>query len=603
VGTWKLIGGDSSALAARAEATLVTLQTRLLAQYTRERPWTGHLSGSAVATAVAVFALHRVNPELHRTRIQHGLDWLARSMNPDGGWGDSPESPSNLTATLLAWFAIAHCAEPGRSDIRPRCEAWLTLHLGGLSPENIVAAVTTRYGADRTFAAPILTLAALAGRLGPSATAWRHVPPLPFELAALPNSWFSRLNLTVVSYALPALIAVGWVRHHHRPTRFRPLRALRNRLSKRLLEIALRMQPSNGGYEEATPLTAFVTLSLAAAGHGDHEIVRRGVSFILASQRAEGCWPIDSDLATWVTVQSVMALSADPGRPLLTPDHCSVIRQWLLAQQHTVEHPLTFGAPGGWGWTDLPGAMPDADDTSGVLLALHHLGAADERVTGAVEQGIQWLLTLQNRDGGIPTFARGWGRLPFDRSCPDITAHTLHAFLLWQAAMPSALQARMQAGIRRMLHYLKRSQTPLGSWVPLWFGTQGVPDELNHTYGTARAVISLREAQRLGFTGLETILQRAGHYLITAQHPDGGWGAQAGACPGIEETSMALSALAGSAAPDVISRGLTWLVNTTGEGHHTPASPIGLYFARLWYAESLYPILFAAQALATLRRA
>jgi squalene-hopene/tetraprenyl-beta-curcumene cyclase len=66
---------------------------------------------------------------------------------------------------------------------------------------------------------------------------------------------------------------------------------------------------------------------------------------------------------------------------------------------------------------------------------------------------------------------------------------------------------------------------------------------------------------------------------------------------------MALSALAGSAAPDVISRGLTWLVNTTGEGHHTPASPIGLYFARLWYAESLYPILFAAQALATLRRA
>ncbi len=30
-------------------------------------------------------------------------------------------------------------------------------------------------------------------------------------------------------------------------------------------------------------------------------------------------------------------------------------------------------APGGWSWTDQPGAVPDADDTAGALLALHQL--------------------------------------------------------------------------------------------------------------------------------------------------------------------------------------------------------------------------------------
>ncbi len=610
MGTRELKSTSSGTLGAEADATLSTLQSRLLAQFNPERPWTGHLSGSAVAAAVAVFALYRVNAETHRLPIQRGLDWLAASQNPDGGWGDSPESPSNLTATLLVWFAFTGCLSPGgsstgidrdRTDLLQRGEVWLARHLGVLTPEAIAAGIIARYGGDRTFAVPILTMAALAGRMGPPEEAWRKVPHLPFELAALPPSSFRRLNLTVVSYALPALIAVGLVRHHHHPTRCLPLRRLRDRLTERLLSLAQRMQPSNGGYEEATPLTAFVTMSLAAAGRKDHDIVRRGVGFILASQRPDGSWPIDSDLATWVTVQSVMALSCTPGPPLLSASQCSAIRKWLLAQQHTVTHPLTLGPPGGWGWTDLPGSMPDADDTSGVLLALSCLGEPDDGIRKAVEQGLCWLLGVQNRDGGIPTFARGWGRLPFDRSCPDLTAHTLHAFLVWQSQMPAALQARLKTGVQRLLRYLGKSQKPDGSWIPLWFGTQATADESNPTYGTARTVAALHEAQHLGFSGVDAMLKKACDYLEKSQHPNGGWGAQPETPPGIEETAVVLTALAETAAPDTIKRGVRWLVEATAGGHHTPASPIGLYFARLWYAEALYPVIFAAHALAKVR--
>jgi len=46
------------------------------------------------------------------------------------------------------------------------------------------------------------------------------------------------------------------------------------------------------------------------------------------------------------------------------------LTEWLLAQQFMVEHPYTHAAPGAWSWTNLPGAVPDADDTAGALLAL-----------------------------------------------------------------------------------------------------------------------------------------------------------------------------------------------------------------------------------------
>ena len=86
--------------------------------------------------------------------------------------------------------------------------------------------------------------------------------------------------------------------------------------------------------------------------------------------------------------------------------------------------------------------MPDADDTSGALVALHVLtgGTYSEEVG----KGVEWLLALQNEDGGMPTFCKGWGKLPFDRSSPDISAHSLLAFELWLDALPKEL--RLNAG-------------------------------------------------------------------------------------------------------------------------------------------------------------
>src|SRR5207249_987680 len=170
--------------------------------------------------------------------------------------------------------------------------------------------ILKRYGKDRTFSAPILMMCAISGRMGSGADGWKDVVPLPFELAALPQRLFAALRLPVVSYALPALIAIGQARHHHLPTRNPLTRFVRNLTQARTLDVLTRIQPSSGGFLEATPLTSFVTMSLAASGQVNHPVTKKGVEFLVASQRDDGSWPIDTNLATWVTTLSVNALFA-----------------------------------------------------------------------------------------------------------------------------------------------------------------------------------------------------------------------------------------------------------------------------------------------------
>src|SRR5207237_1706745 len=152
----------------------------------------------------------------------------------------------------------------------------------------------------------------------------------------------------------------------------------------------------------------------------------------------------------------------------------------------------------GFGWSDLSGAVPDADDTPGAILALgawRHAKFSEvaDDIDQAIELASNWLFSLRNRDGGIPTFCRGWGKLPFDRSGPDLTAHALRAWSVWLMELPEELQERVRAAISKAVIYLSHSQRPDGSWAPLWFGNQHAPDEENPTYGTARVVLALQQ--------------------------------------------------------------------------------------------------------------
>ncbi|HOV77096.1 MAG TPA: prenyltransferase/squalene oxidase repeat-containing protein, partial [Sedimentisphaerales bacterium] len=221
----------------------------------------------------------------------------------------------------------------------------------------------------------------------------------------------------------------------------------------------------------------------------------------------------------------------------------------------------------------------------------------------AVLHGIEWLLGLQNSDGGIPTFCRGWTKLPFDKSAADITAHAVAAMGLWLPSLAEPLKSRTEKALRKALAYLEGAQRPDGSWIPLWFGNQAVANRENPTYGTSRAVRHLaRCASEIGpMRPIGPMCDRGVRWLLSAQNADGGWGGAASVVSSIEETALAVEALATAGSDPstarAVRRGADWLIVHTHHGTYLPASPMGLYFASLWYSEELYPIIFTLTAL------
>jgi squalene-hopene/tetraprenyl-beta-curcumene cyclase len=618
----------------------------LMAAKSGQPYWSGKLSDSALSTATAISALsvcrQTLGIERFDARIELGSNWLAQAQNEDGGFGDTDRSLSNIATTLLvlaAWELAGHSKR--FSD--KVASAWSYVNrLGSWD------GLRKRYGKDKTFVVPIMTNCAIAGLIG-----WEDIPTLPFEAAALPQSWYRFAKMPVVSYAVPALVAIGQAQFVHNPPR-NPIAHLVRYLSReRTLRVLESMQPESGGYLEATPLTSFVLMSLASIGQAALPVCQNAIRFLEDSASNEGSWPIDTNLATWVTsltttnyyvswkeyptssscserasAPSLTTLDQtyDPSR--LAQDWSDTI-DWILSCQHRVRHPFTGADPGGWGWTNLSGSVPDADDTPAALLALRdyvdHHPAELARVIEPVVHGCRWLLSLQNRDGGWPTFCRGWGQLPFDRSGSDLTAHVIRALFVWQDRLPGAMHRSISTSIQKGWKYLQKHQQSDGSWLPLWFGNQDRVEEDNPYYGTARVLLAYSQCGRAddpcAVAGIK--------FLQSQQNTDGGWGGGASISYSklespklsdgvhnpyrttdeqsrmkvstIEETAIVLEGIMACSGKmldsRIIMRGLEWLSRAVHAGHHHTSQPIGFYFAKLWYHERQYPLAFSLSAL------
>jgi squalene-hopene/tetraprenyl-beta-curcumene cyclase len=225
--------------------------------------------------------------------------------------------------------------------------------------------------------------------------------------------------------------------------------------------------------------------------------------------------------------------------------------------------------------------------------------------TKAIIEGCNWLVNIQNSDGGIPTFCKGWGRLPFDSSCADLTGHTLLAITrsidVLEDKITPPQKEKFITCIRRATIYLQKNQHRLGLWMPLWFGNQQTSDKKNPVYGTAKVstyLLDCLKCKRIEYklrVELQVMLTSAQNYLIQQQNGDGSWGGYKDVIGSIEETSLAICALA-KKNRDACIKGYAWLekeYSTNG----LKSKPIGLYFATLWYDEKMYPLTFYIEAL------
>ena len=632
-----LANDSMSQTRARARATLDRVRDELLRERTPEGHWVGFLSPSALSTATAISAMAAVvrfsppdddsnqQESALRRMIDRGIDYLRGQQNKDGGFGDTDRSHSNIATSYLVLSASTLAEQIGQASLS--ADAIQRLH-GYLDQAGRLAGLKQRYGKDKTFVVPIMNNMAIAGLIS-----WDEVAALPFEAAVFPQSMYRFLRMPVVSYAIPALVAIGQARHFLGKRTWFPIRWIRSASVKRTLNVLLRMQPASGGYLEATPLTAFVVMSLAATQRCDLAVVKNGLKFLKDSMLPDGSWPIDTNLATWVTSLSIQALACDPDDD--GQWYSESLARWHLGCQHQQRHPFTGADPGGWGWTDLSGAVPDCDDTPAAVLATELMRpyASNQKKTeigDAQTRAIKWINGLQNRNGGWPTFCRGWGKLPFDRSSTDLTAHAiraLHTCLVRETETDfDQKQLHKDSAISAGLRFLEHQQNNDGSWMPLWFGNQDRNDESNPIYGTAKVLLTPGLPKPLAGRGVE--------FLIDSQNDDGGWGGgssvaeklaspknaadlnlpgidsanelkiPAGLTSSVEETALAVEALCmqfNAAGPDrvqaAILGGVDFLVQSVQDSRHRVAWPIGFYFAKLWYHERLYPLIFTVAAL------
>lgn len=197
--------------------------------------------------------------------------------------------------------------------------------------------------------------------------------------------------------------------------------------------------------------------------------------------------------------------------------------RYLLSRQHfkygdwAIHNPNVL--PGGWGFENMDTIHPDIDDTTAALRAIRTYAMAEGPYRQAWDRGINWVISMQNSDGGWAAFEKnvnkkildllpveGGKDLLIDPSTVDLTGRTLEFFgnythLDWHHPM-----------IKRGIHWLMRHQRKDGSWLGRW----GV-----YIYGTWTAVTGL---VAVGIAPDHHAIQKGLNWLCEIQNPDGGWG-------------------------------------------------------------------------------
>jgi squalene-hopene/tetraprenyl-beta-curcumene cyclase len=222
----------------------------------------------------------------------------------------------------------------------------------------------------------------------------------------------------------------------------------------------------------------------------------------------------------WDTAIAMVALE-EAGLPA---DHPALIRaaEWLLKNQVLGSGDWQVknrkARPGGWVFEFRNDFYPDVDDTAFVLMALQRVDYPDRRrLTAAARLGVDWLLSMQNRDGGWGAFDHNNDRrilteIPFadhnamiDPSSADVTARVLECLGKngWSAT---------HLVVKRGVAYLTREQSQDGPWYGRW----GV----NYVYGTSGV---LRALETIALSARD-YCQRAVAWLRAVQNADGGFG-------------------------------------------------------------------------------
>jgi squalene-hopene/tetraprenyl-beta-curcumene cyclase len=617
----------------------------LFTQQHEDGYWCGELEADTTLESDYI-AIHTLLGTGNPSRMQRAVPEIIRHQNADGGWPIYTGGPSNISASVKAYFALKLMGYKPDHPVLERARTKI-LELGGATECN-------------TFTKIYLCF---LGQYD-----WEAVPAVPPEIVLFPNwFWFNLYEISSWSRAIlvPLSIAyakkpfkkisaemgidelfvggrhgkhlhlkwaakkISWrnfflvlnrVVHFCERFHIRPLRYLALKKAERwMLE---RFERSDGlgaiypgilnsivalrclGYSTDDPqviraLSEFEKLGIDEPGIVDHS----GPTF-----RMQPCMsPVwDTALALFALGESGVSKS-DP-RMLKAAD-------WILSKEvrnkgdWAVKVPNV--APGGWYFEFNNEFYPDVDDSAMVLLGLDKVENPRERYQHEVSQrAIDWIFAMQCKSGGWASFDKDNTRMVFqnipfadhnamlDPPTVDITGRVLEMLAAYGVTGDDKR-------VKKAIKFILSEQEPDGSW----FGRWGV----NYIYGT---MLVLRGLQAMGVDHHEPYVQQGAEWLRMVQNSDGGWGESCGSYDdattrGIgpstpSQTAWAIMGLlaAGDTRSDSVQRGILYLLETQRpDGHWDEDQYTGTGFPRVFYlAYHLYRDYFPLIALSTYAR-
>ena len=618
------------------EAALDRTRTWLLAQQNSDGHWVGELEGDTILESEYVLLLTflgQEGAEVCKACVRYILD----HQLPEGGWSIYPDGPAEVSASVKAYFALKLVGYSAGHPALVRARE-VILELGGADACNSF----TRF------------YLALLGQIG-----YDQCPSVPPELVLIP----SRLNfsMSAMSAWTRTIVVPLSIMSHYKPVRaIEPQRGIAELFREgQGGRPGVREQPFSWSsfflgvdrvfkWADRWVPTAWRRPAVRAAHRWmlEHFENSDGLGAIFPPMiytiMALHCLDYDPDSPevrwAWRQLDDLRIKEGDRLRmqPCVSPvwdtaiatialadcrqaeDEPAVARAvaWLLDRE--VRNPGDWQTrrpgvePSGWHFQYRNDFYPDIDDTAMVLMALLRSPEADERlIQEAVCRGTNWLLSMQNRDGGWAAFDvdidnQVLTKVPFadhnamlDPSCADITARIIELLgtLGYHLDHPA---------IARALEHLWKTQEPQGCWYGRW----GV----NYIYGTWQVLQGLKA---VGHSMNHPALVKAADWLESVQQPCGGWGETCRSydepelmgtgVPTASQTAWATLGLiaAGRASGEAASRGIKYLLETQSpDGSWEEASFTGTGFPRVFYLKyHLYRIYFPLMAISRFRQA
>ena len=583
------VAGGTSIDRAAARDALARAREVLWRTQRPDGSWESLCDMGVIPTAQVLVALYAAGC-LTAADAADGARWLRARQEADGSYRSHPTATEgDLGATASAWAALHVCAAADSVDQVARARVYVGANGG-------TAAVVDAFGRGD----PAVVYLALAGLIDPSELPCPPmVPGLIRPLVAFMERRFHS-GILMVSGAL-TLIAHR-LRGDWGPSNSPggpPPGPIARRFAARTLTLLATFQNVDGSWNANTVQTALILPALRAAGlAASHPMVVSTVAWLEAQQVRDGDGLHFEAFGSpvWCTAANVRGLIA-AGESPADPRMMRAL-EWLIGAQSRIEQPEVDnrnpGAPRIGGWAFQPGneTMVDNDDTGAVLAAYGDALAGGEldrdagrRVSASRDLGRDWLLGMQNPDGGWSAFVHGMPpkrpgplfsapvevsledpigavrtlldppRELGDPSTEDLTGRVLDG--LGRVGLTTASPA-----VARAIEFLRVQQFDHGGFWGRW--------TVNYLASTACVLQGLA---RVGADMTEPWVRHAVRFVLERQNGDGGWGelpdsyrdpALAGRGPSMAPlTGLVLTGLidAGAGSADAVARGIAYLLD------------------------------------------